>query len=102
MGRTVRAALLLGGAVLLLAACAPGLNEAAAPAAEAGFWQGLWHGLISPVTVIVSLFTETVGIYEVENNGGWYDVGFMVGVSTVFGTLGGGGRAASGPRRRGR
>jgi hypothetical protein len=76
--------------VLLLAACAAGANPdvgTAAPGAEdpAGFWLGLWHGMILPITWIVSLFTETVTPYEVFNNGNWYDVGFVLGISIVFG-----------------
>ena len=72
-------------AALVLTACAAGPNPAvgAAPGA-AGFWLGLWQGLISPVTFLISLFTDHVRIYEVHNNGNWYDFGFMIGVSAVF------------------
>ncbi len=65
----------------------------------AGFWMGLWQGFISPVTLIVSpsLFTDQVSIYEVQNSGNWYDVGFMIGVSAIFG--GGLGGGAAGRRR---
>lgn len=35
-----------------------------------------------PITFIVSLFNPSVGIYEVNNNGGWYNFGFVVGAST--------------------
>lgn len=95
-------ALVVGAVVLLLAACAPGGNELVGTAAEngrlAGFWFGLWHGLITPVTFVVSLFTDTVNVYEVHNSGGWYDFGFVLGLSATFG--GGAGSAASnGPRR---
>jgi hypothetical protein len=77
--------LLVAALVLGLAACAAGPNTAAvAGPAAAGFWPGLWHGLIAPITFIVSLFTDDVSIYEVRNNGGWYDFGFMVGVMLVF------------------
>ena len=80
--------------LLLLAGCAAGANtaEATGPGA-AGFWQGLWHGFISPVTFLVSLFNDRVSIYEVANNGGWYDAGFMVGVSAIFSGGAGGGAA---------
>ncbi len=82
-------------AVLLLGACAAGPNTAAVGGPDAaGFWLGLWHGFISPVTFIVSLFKDSVSIYEVRNNGGWYDFGFMVGVSMFF-SGGAGGRSAS-------
>ena len=61
-----------------------------------GFWNGLWHGIISPVTFIVSIFKERVAIYAVNNNGGWYDFGFMLGISIIFGGPFG---AARGKRR---
>jgi hypothetical protein len=85
---TIRALWLLGLA-LLLAACAAGVNPnvgvAATDGEVAGFWLGLWHGLIAPVTFVISLFTDNVNIYEVANNGNWYDFGFMIGVSSAFG-----------------
>jgi hypothetical protein len=49
-------------------------------ATPAGFWPGLWHGYIAPITFIVSLFDAGVGIYETENNGGWYNFGFLLGI----------------------
>ena len=51
----------------------------------AGFWRGLWHGLIAPVTFLISLFKENVGIYEVHNNGKWYNFGFILGLMIIFG-----------------
>ena len=51
-----------------------------------GFWYGLWHGIILPVSWIVSLFSDNVAIYDLDNNGGWYDFGFVLGL----GALGGG------------
>ncbi|HEX9249276.1 MAG TPA: hypothetical protein VF856_07230 [Gemmatimonadaceae bacterium] len=54
-------------------------------ARPAGFWAGFWHGLISPITFLVSLFTPNVRIYETNNRGRWYDFGFIIGVSGAFG-----------------
>lgn len=72
------------GALLLLAACAAGPNELVDTGPDpAGFWLGLWQGLISPIIFIVSLFTTKVNIYEVQNNGNWYDAGFMLGLVEV-------------------
>ena len=77
------AVLLLGE--LALAACAAGPNTiAAADPGAAGFWLGLWHGVISPVTFLVSLFNPGVNVYEIHNSGHWYDFGFMVVISAVF------------------
>lgn len=53
----------------------------------AGFWTGLWHGLILPVSFIVSLFYEGVGIYEIHNNGNLYNLGFVLGTWIIFGSI---------------
>ena len=86
--------------MLLLSACAAGVNPAAdTPSVEgdvAGFWLGLWQGIIVPVTWVISLFSDTVSIYEVHNNGGWYDTGFLLGASFF---LGGSGAGANRARR---
>ena len=64
------------------------------PGAEpAGFWVGLWHGIIMPLAFIGSLFNPDVGIYETNNNGGWYNFGFVIGAS---GSSGSGAVATSG------
>lgn len=77
------------GLTLLLAACAAGPNPsvdiADAEGIVRGFWGGLWQGIISPVTFIISLFTDRVSIYEVHNSGGWYDFGFVLGAGILFG-----------------
>lgn len=98
MSRSLRLALLLAVLALLVTACAAGVNAnvdmASADGEIAGFWVGLWHGIITPVTFVISLFTENVNIYEIHNSGGWYDFGFVLGAGTF---LGGSGR---GLRRR--
>ena len=50
-----------------------------------GFWNGLWHGLISPITLIISFFKENITMYAINNNGGWYNTGFLFGASLIFG-----------------
>lgn len=56
-----------------------------------GFWYGLLHGLIAPISFIISLFNDSVAIYAVNNNGGWYNLGYLLGVSV---SVGSGGRAS--------
>lgn len=82
--------------VLLLlstvAGCAPGANHFSGVASEhdgvAGFWLGLWQGLIAPFVFLVSLFKNNVTIYEVHNNGGWYNFGYLFGLACFFGGSG--------------
>ena len=57
-----------------------------------GFWAGLWHGLIAPISFIASLFTDNIAMYAVNNNGGWYNFGFVLGAGILFG---GGSKASS-------
>ena len=45
-----------------------------------GFWGGLWHGLISPISFIGSLFSDNIAVWAPNNNGGWYTFGFLLGV----------------------
>jgi hypothetical protein len=70
----------------------PLVNEAAENGVVAGVVQGLWHGLIAPVTLIMSFFNENVQMYEVHNNGREYNLGFLLGVALVFLVLGFSGR----------
>jgi hypothetical protein len=56
-----------------------------------GFWGGLWHGMIIHFSWIGSLFSEDIAIYAYDNNGVWYDFGFILGL----GVLGGSGSKAS-------
>jgi hypothetical protein len=99
MRRSTRArVLVLAVLAVALTGCVAAANEAA-NSNGAGFWSGLWQGLISPVMFIVSLFSDKYGIYEIDNNGGWYDFGFMLGVSIVFS---GGVGAGTAPARRSR
>jgi predicted small secreted protein len=77
-------------AVVALSACAPGANTAAgAGTSLAGFWQGLWHGFILFFTFVASLFNHSVGIYEVHNDGAWYNFGYLLGVMMFWGGSGG-------------
>lgn len=70
----------------------PGPNPEVDKPAEnghvAGLGTALWHGLISPGTLIVSFFNPEIQMYEVHNTGQLYNLGFFVGVALVFLILG--------------
>ncbi|MCF7912031.1 MAG: hypothetical protein K9M99_05855 [Candidatus Cloacimonetes bacterium] len=72
--------------VLFIFSCTAGPNEFTTQKGNnAGFFMGLWHGLISIITLIISLFTDNVSIYEVHNTGFLYDLGFLLGAGALTG-----------------
>ena len=95
--------LMIGLLLLGVTGCTAGPNELEdVPDADgevAGFWEGLLQGFISPFTFLISLFSDSVHVYEVHNNGNWYHFGFLFGASLIFGGSGGG--AARRRRRKG-
>lgn len=70
-------------AIFILSSCAPG--NIRFDLAPAGFWAGLWHGFISLFTFIISLFNDQVTIYEVNNSGWPYNLGFILGIMIFYG-----------------
>jgi hypothetical protein len=99
----MRSSLTLLVVVLLLlgivAGCTAGPNQSKGTASEHGgvacFWTGLWQGFIAPFVFVASLFKNNLSIYEVHNNGAWYNFGYLFGLACFFG---GGGHGAA--RRR--
>ncbi len=75
--------------LFLVASCAPTVGTPAGTTSTggdvAGFWKGLWHGFIMLFTFIVSLFKDNVGIYESNNSGSLYNLGYLLGVMIFFG-----------------
>jgi hypothetical protein len=61
-----------------------------------GFLPGIWHGAISPVTLVLSIINSDIQMYAVHNDGVPYNLGFLIGVAIVFFVLG----IFSGSRRR--
>lgn len=54
---------------------------------SAGFFWGIWHGWIAPISLIIGIFKENIRIYEVNNTGWLYDLGFYIAVISGFGGL---------------
>lgn len=91
--KMIIAAALLGAAALVITGCAAGPNTVAGTADAqgdlAGFWMGLWHGCISFITFIISLFNDKVNVYEIHNKGALYNLGFILGCMIAYGGSGG-------------
>ena len=73
-------------AAVILSGCFPGTSSYS-PFERAGFFSGIWHGWIAPLSLIVGIFNHDVRIYEPFNTGWWYDFGFYMAVIAGFGGL---------------
>ena len=72
--------------VFYLSGCAPG-SGASTPENPAGFFSGVWHGWIAPVSLIWGIFNKSIRVYESTNTGWWYDFGFYVAIIGGFGGI---------------
>lgn len=70
--------------IVLVSSCTAG-NVQFTSESPAGFWYGLWHGIISIISLIIHIFNDNVSVYETNNTGGWYDLGFLFGVISIWG-----------------
>lgn len=71
--------------MLSLSGCFPTYsNKNEAPA---GFFNGIWHGWIAPVSLIAEIFDSNIKIYETNNTGWFYDFGFYIAIIAGFGGL---------------
>ena len=61
----------------------PLVDEPAENGRVAGLVTGLWHGLISIVTLIISFFNPEIQMYEVHNSGQLYNLGFLLGMAIL-------------------
>ncbi len=66
----------------------PLMDRPGAGGAVAGILLGLWHGIISPITLILSFLNQNVQMYEVHNDGAPYNLGFFLGIAILIGGLG--------------
>lgn len=72
--------------IFIMTSCAETVDlDTCLPEETLGFWWGLLHGFISFFTFIISLFKDEVAVYAVNNNGGWYNAGFIIGIMSFYG-----------------
>ncbi|MDP4093011.1 MAG: hypothetical protein Q8920_06580 [Bacillota bacterium] len=72
--------------IFLLTGCVPGDGTYIA-SKPAGFFSGVWHGWVAPISLIIGLFNHNIRIYEAVNTGWWYDFGFYAAIISGFGGL---------------
>ena len=78
--------LLLVVSAIVLTGCMPG-DGTYTSTNPAGFFWGIWHGWIAPVSLIIGIFSRNIRIYESVNSGWWYDFGYYIAIISGFGGL---------------
>lgn len=78
--------LIIAISALVLSACVPG-DGTATTDKPAGFFWGIWHGWIAPISLIIGVFNPGIRVYETNNTGWWYDLGFYMAIISGFGGL---------------
>jgi len=53
----------------------------------AGLFLGIWHGWIAPLSLILEIFNSDIRIYEPNNRGFLYDLGFYISIIAGFGSI---------------
>lgn len=76
---------LIVASVVIISGCFPTYSSEKETAA--GFFRGIWHGWIAPISLIVGIFDSNIRIYETNNTGWWYDFGFYIAIIAGFGGL---------------
>ena len=69
---------------MLLTSCATANHSSYNPY---DFFGGFIHGYFVIFSWIGSLFSDNIIIYSCNNNGGWYDFGFMLGIGGIGTTV---------------
>ncbi|MEQ8153455.1 MAG: hypothetical protein ABRQ25_00970 [Clostridiaceae bacterium] len=82
--RVIISAILIAASSLILTGCIPG-DGTYTRSNPAGFFWGVWHGWIAPVSLIMGFFNRQIRIYEVINTGWAYDFGFYIAIISGFG-----------------
>lgn len=72
--------------LLTLTGCVPGDGSYTA-SDPAGFFWGIWHGWLAPISLIIGIFHKNIRVYEIINSGWWYDFGFYIAIISGFGGL---------------
>lgn len=84
--KVITLCLIAGFLLITLTGCVPG-DGTNNSSNLAGFFWGIWHGWLAPISLIISFFDDNIRIYEVMNKGISYDFGFYIAIISGFGGL---------------
>ena len=71
---------------VLLVSCMPGDGSYSAND-PANIFSGIWHGWIAPISLVRGFFNSEIRLYEVNNIGWSYDLGFYLAILGGFGGI---------------
>jgi hypothetical protein len=54
----------------------------------AGFFSGIWDGLLAPYSLVARWFISDVVMYAIPNTGWFYDLGFLLGIGGSWTPIG--------------
>jgi len=86
MKRKMTFVLLLILIVILVTSCMPG-DGSYSGNDPANVFSGIWHGWIAPISLIRGFFNSSIRLYEVNNTGWTYDLGFYLAILGGFGGI---------------
>jgi len=78
--------ILILASMLLLSSCA-GDEQFKDGGKRANILHGIWHGWIAPLSLFFSIFSDGIRMYEPNNTGWTYDLGFYMAIIGGFGGL---------------
>ena len=82
--KTALLAIIITIILITLTGCVPG-DGTRTYSKPAGFFWGILHGWLAPFSLIIGIFNKHIRVYEVMNNGWWYDFGFYIAVISGIG-----------------
>jgi len=81
-------AALLVAMLLVSASCIPG-DERYTAEYPAGLFWGFWHGMVAWISFIIGILTNgQFTVYEANNTGWPYNLGFLIGMGSSIGGIG--------------
>lgn len=86
MNKRLKLLVSLLGLMFLLTACVPGDGSYSLDR-PANIFSGIWHGWIAPFTLLLSIASGEITMYEVINTGFGYNFGFYMAIISGFGGL---------------
>jgi hypothetical protein len=78
--------LMIFSLIIFISGCVPGGGSSTTDD-PAGFFFGIWHGWIAPLSLILGIFDSSIRVYEPVNTGWWYDFGFYIAIIGGFGSI---------------